>query len=140
MKLLENLEREEYSFIVETNGILPGYDKKYAEELALFKFVHVRVSIKGCNESEFILVTGAKPEGFLLQFKALKNLLNSNVKCHASVMASFSPHDAIIKLRNRFQELNIELAENLEIEELIVYTCEKKTRGTQSKVLFSIFA
>lgn len=108
------MESENCIFIIETNGILIGYDERYAEELSRFEFVHVRVSLKGCSESEFTWLTGAKPEGFLLQLKALENLINSKVKCHASVMASFSPNGSLTNLSRL--KLRRELSENLRLK------------------------
>ncbi|MEM2465701.1 MAG: hypothetical protein QXZ47_00140 [Candidatus Bathyarchaeia archaeon] len=72
LDLLESLNGKEYRFILETNGIPIAYDESYAEDLAKYSFVHVRVSLKGCSEEEFALLTGAKPEGFKLQLKALE--------------------------------------------------------------------
>jgi uncharacterized Fe-S cluster-containing radical SAM superfamily protein len=48
---------------LETNGILIGEDATYAQELALYPFLHVRVSLKGCTEEEFARLTGADPSG-----------------------------------------------------------------------------
>jgi uncharacterized Fe-S cluster-containing radical SAM superfamily protein len=84
-------------------------------------FVHVRVSLKGCNEEEFAMLTGAKPEGFKLQLKALQKLTDAGVSCHPSVMASFSPKKNLQKLAHRLKQISSNLAEELEIEELILY-------------------
>jgi len=121
LQLLERLEGKGYSFILETNGIPIAYDESYAEELSEYDFVHVRVSLKGCNEKEFSMLTGAKPEGFKLQLKSLEKLVKANVSCHPSIMASFSPRenlDALIKMLGR---ISPELAREVEIEELILY-------------------
>jgi len=119
--LLENLNGKGYRFILETNGIPIAYDENYAESLAKYRFIHVRVSLKGCNEEEFALLTGAKPEGFTLQLKALENLANANVSCHPSVMASFSPQKNLQSLIERIGQISPKLAEEIEIEELILY-------------------
>lgn len=121
IKLLEMLETENYTFILETNGILIGNDKAYAKELSKFKILHVRVSIKGCNEEEFFKLTGANPKGFILQLKSLENLKNENVNCHPSVMVSFSSNESLNSLIERLNEIDKSLARNLEIEELILY-------------------
>lgn len=119
--LLDSLEGKGYRFILETNGILIAYDESYAENLAKYRFVHVRVSLKGCCEEEFARLTGAKPEGFTLQLKALQKLVENGVKCHPSVMSSFSNKDALQALAHRLKRISPELAEELEIEELILY-------------------
>lgn len=43
LKLLELFEETNYTFILETNGILIGCDKSYARDLAKFKCLQVRV-------------------------------------------------------------------------------------------------
>jgi uncharacterized Fe-S cluster-containing radical SAM superfamily protein len=119
--LLENLKGMGYRFILETNGILIAHDEKYAESLARYDYVHVRVSLKGCNEAEFAMLTGAIPEGFRLQLKALKNLVDAGVSCHPSVMASFSTKKSLNSLVMRISEISQSLAEEIEVEELILY-------------------
>ncbi|MGC8999234.1 MAG: radical SAM protein [Candidatus Bathyarchaeia archaeon] len=121
LELLENLNGKGYHFILETNGIPIAYDRGYAESLAKYNFVHVRVSLKGCNEEEFALLTGAKPEGFMLQLKALEELVNAKVSCHPSVMASFSTKKSLQSLIERIGRISPKLAEEIEIEELILY-------------------
>ncbi len=69
-----------YRFILETNGILIGYDKSYARELASYKRVVVRVSFKGVTPEEFHQLTGAKKDAWYLQLKALENLLDSGLE------------------------------------------------------------
>ncbi|MEM1563153.1 MAG: radical SAM protein [Candidatus Bathyarchaeia archaeon] len=121
LELLESLKGKGYRFILETNGIPIAYDESYAENLAKYSFVHVRVSLKGCSEEEFALLTGAKPEGFKLQLKALERLVNAKVSCHPSVMASFSSKKSLQSIIERIQKISPELAEGIEIEELILY-------------------
>ncbi|PMB74368.1 molybdenum cofactor biosynthesis protein MoaA [Candidatus Bathyarchaeota archaeon] len=121
LKLLDALRGGKYHFILETNGILIGYDERYAEDLAKYGFVHVRVSLKGCCEEEFAKLTGANPEGFTLQLKALQRLVENRVSCHPSVMASFSPRENLEALTRRLGQISPELAEGLEVEELILY-------------------
>jgi len=126
LQLLDFLEGRKLLFILETNGILIGNDKKYAEDLAQHKFIHVRVSLKGCNENEFATLTGAQPEGFKLQLKALENLVLANVKCHPAVMTSFSTQQNLQQLTERLKRISPVLAEELEIEELILYPSVKR--------------
>ena len=121
LELLRAIDRTDYRFILETNGLLIGYDESYAEELSEFKSLHVRVSFKGASEEEFALLTDAKPEFFNLQLKAVENLLSANVLCHPSVMVSFSKQENIESLKLKFRGISEELAENVEIEELILY-------------------
>lgn len=122
LQLLDTLQGKRYRFILETNGIPIAYDESYAANLSKYEFVHVRVSLKGCNEEEFTILTGAKPEGFSLQLKALKSLVDAGVSCHPSVMASFSPRKSVQSLIQRLRRINPDLAEENEIEELILYS------------------
>lgn len=121
LQLLDALQGKGYRFILETNGIPIAHDENYAASLSKYGFVHVRVSLKGCNEKEFAMLTGAQPKGFTLQLKALQNLLDSGVSCHPSVMASFSPRKSVQVLIQRIKQINLDLADEVEIEELILY-------------------
>lgn len=56
-----------------------------------------------------------------MQLKALKSLVNAGVSCHPSVMVSFSPRKSVQSLIQRLRRLNQDLAEENEIEELILY-------------------
>jgi len=121
LEVLNLLQGKGFSFILETNGIPIACDQSYAKDFSKYRFVHARVSLKGCNDKEFALLTGAKPEGFTLQLKSLQNLVEAGVSCHASVMVSFSPKKSLQALIQRLREISPKLAEELEIEELILY-------------------
>lgn len=107
-------------FILETNGILIGHDATYAAELARFENLYVRVSLKGASEEEFSRLTGALPEGFLLQLKALENLHRAGVRVQPAVMTSFSSPENVATLRKRLAEIAPGLAD-IETEELVLY-------------------
>jgi len=126
LQLLDHLEGRGLLFILETNGILIGNNQKYAEDLAKHKFIHVRVSLKGCNEDEFTTLTGTQSEGFKLQLQAVENLVRANVKCHLAVMTSFSTQQSLQQLHERLRRISPALAEELEIEELILYPSVKR--------------
>ena len=82
--------------------------------------MHVRVSLKGTCEEEFSRLTGAIPEGFRLQIKALEHLLEYGVHVHPACMISFSTPANIDALKKRLRQLNPAF-EDLEAEELILY-------------------
>jgi uncharacterized Fe-S cluster-containing radical SAM superfamily protein len=122
LELLQCLQGYQYKFILETNGILIGADEDYARDLERYRdFIHVRVSLKGCNEQEFAILTGSKQEGFQLQLKSLQNLVKVGVSCHPSVMSSFSAKNSLKSLGKRLNEIDARLAQEIEIEELILY-------------------
>jgi len=108
-------------FILETNGILIGAKREYAERLSEFENVHVRVSLKGCNEREFSILTGAKPEGFRLQLKALENLSEFRVSSHPAVMMSFSDERECHDLRKRLKAINESYYDDFEEEYVFLY-------------------
>lgn len=107
-------------FILETNGILIGADHGYARALGQYSNLEVRVSLKGANPEEFQKLTAAKAEGFDLQIRALKHLLESGVPCYPAVMASFSTQDSLEALRIRLGSLTTDFYD-LEIEEVVCY-------------------
>ena len=119
LKVLELIPKD-ILFILETNGILIGHDKTYAEDLAKYENVYVRISFKGCNEEEFSVLTGAEPEGFSLQLRALENLSRANVYSRPAVMVSFSPLESIEALKRRLRRID-KCFEEIEIEELVLY-------------------
>lgn len=120
LQVLDILSNYKYTFILETNGILIGYDKKYARELSKYKFLHVRVSLKGTNEEEFSRLTSAESSAFKLQIMALKNLLDENVSCHAAAMLSFSSEEGKLKLIEELKKIDEKLAD-LEEEYVFLY-------------------
>jgi uncharacterized Fe-S cluster-containing radical SAM superfamily protein len=78
LQLLQ-INPKEIHFILETNGILFGYDPSYAKDFSLFSNLYVWVSLKGACHEGFSRLTGTKPEGFSLQLKALENFLVEGV-------------------------------------------------------------
>jgi uncharacterized Fe-S cluster-containing radical SAM superfamily protein len=132
LKLLKLVDSTKYRFILETNGILIGHEKDYAEDLSGFNCLHVRVSLKGTNEGEFTALTGAPSEYFSLQLEALRNLTSTGVSCHPSVMVSFSDAVKIRKLKERLAAVSPHLKNELEMEELILYPhVVKRLKQTQ---------
>ena len=107
-------------FILETNGILLGYDESYIAELANYENLHVRVSLKGCDSEEFSKLTGAKPEGFNYQIRALELCVKYGVSCHAALLYDVVDKKKIALLQKRLARIHPALAE-LEFEPLILY-------------------
>ena len=120
-KLLNALQNKRVRFILETNGILIGEDETYAQELALYPFLHARVSLKGCTGEEFSRLTGADPRGFQLQLTALANLVKTGVSTHAAVMVSFSGREAIDGLYHTIWKIDPRMHSEIEREEVILY-------------------
>jgi uncharacterized Fe-S cluster-containing radical SAM superfamily protein len=116
----------DYLFILETNGILIGSDPSYAEELSEFDNLYVRVSLKGTCGEEFSQLTGAAPDGFDLQVRALEHLIKFGVSARPSCMISFSAPERISALRKRSKVIHAGL-EDFEIEELMLYPAVQET-------------
>ncbi len=108
-------------FVLETNGILIGYDPSYAKELSRYQKLHVRVSIKACNEEGFHRLTGAVPEAFRYQLAALENLIDNGVSVHPSVMVSFCTEEELRELVRRLASIDPSLPASLEPEVVILY-------------------
>ena len=119
--LIEILESKNLDFILETNGILLGFDVNYAKKLAQFSNMHVRVSLKGTTPEEFHKLTGAFSSAFEFQLKALKNLLDFGISAHAAVMISFSTEEEFQYLKQRLEEIDPVLVNTLELEYVILY-------------------
>lgn len=88
LKVLKFIENSNYSlFILETNGIVLGYDRDYVKKLAKFKEkLYVRVSIKAATPEGFTQRTGAIGEYYKLPFNALKHLLEEEIYARAAAM------------------------------------------------------
>lgn len=120
LSVIKNIPKD-YLFILETNGILLGNDEDYVEELSRFKNLHVRVSLKGCTPEEFSRLTGAVPEAFKLQLKALEHCVDDNVSCHPALMYDLINRKNIKILIIRLEEINPRLVNELEYESLTLY-------------------
>jgi uncharacterized Fe-S cluster-containing radical SAM superfamily protein len=119
-RILNLLQHKRIRLLLETNGILIGEDETYAQELALYPFVHARVSFKGCTEEEFALLSGADPKGFHLQYAALRNLVKAGVSAHPSVMYSFSRKESLDSFYSAIWKIDPRLHSEVEREELIL--------------------
>ena len=117
-ELLDLVELSEYVYILETNGMTLGNDKAFAEQLAPYKNLHVRVSIKGTSQVEYHELTDAIPESYELPFRALKHLIDAGVSCNACVMVSFSDDDGIRSVEKKLFELHPGLLKSLEKERI----------------------
>jgi uncharacterized Fe-S cluster-containing radical SAM superfamily protein len=121
INVLENIKTT-YAFILETNGILLGYDKKYVEDLSVFDNLHVRVCLKGADSEEFSLFTGAE-KGFEYQLKALQYLRDKQMNFN---IAFVSTHQE--KKQDFFQrlvEMNLDKI-MIEEEEIKLYPMVRK--------------
>ncbi|MDK6028701.1 radical SAM protein [Ignisphaera sp. 4213-co] len=111
----------EMLFILETNGIMIGYDKLIAKKLSEYSFVIARVSVKGCSEEEFYMITGAEKSFFNLQLQAVKNLVDNGVKTIVVVMLSFCNKESFSQLIEKLTAIDTAMASNIELEYVKLY-------------------
>jgi uncharacterized Fe-S cluster-containing radical SAM superfamily protein len=87
--LLEMVESSPFRlFILETNGFPIGADPDYAREIARFKKVHTRVSLKAGTPEAFTRKTGSIPERFDVPFNAIVNLMEAGASFHVASMTA----------------------------------------------------
>jgi uncharacterized Fe-S cluster-containing radical SAM superfamily protein len=120
LALLEKVEGSAYRlFILETNGILIGADPDYARQIARFKKVHTRVSLKAGTPDSFTRKTGARPESFELPFQAIANLMEAGASFHVAAMSAdprIVTKQERQSLRERLASIHPSIAANLEEE------------------------
>ncbi|ABM80716.1 radical SAM protein [Hyperthermus butylicus] len=127
-ELLDYFSRERgLIFVLETNGIILGYDRSKACQLAEYRNLHVRVSIKACSAELFSKLTAAKPEAFNYQLYAVKNLADCGVDFHVAVFASFGNERCWANFVSRIAEFaGAEVVEGLEVEYMVLYPSVKR--------------
>jgi len=118
--LLERVESSPFRlFILETNGMLIGADPDYAQQIARFKKVHTRVSLKAGTPEAFTTITGARPESFELPFRGIPNLKKTGARFHVAAMSA--DHRIVTKkerqsILDRLGSIHLALGCNLEVE------------------------
>ena len=120
IKLLKNINTS-YLFILETNGILLGFDKTYVDDISGFKNLHVRVCLKGIDSQEFCMLTGAKV-GFEYQIKALEYLRDKKMSFNIAIVS-------VKKDKKQFLDKLVEIGLEkimIEDEEITLYPLVKK--------------
>ncbi len=113
------IDSSRFIFILETNGTL--LDENYINELAQFKNLHIRVSLKGTTCEEFSMLTGAAPETFDTILDNLVILSKSRVNFNLAVMLSFSPDKNIMQLKQRLRKVSSKILEDFEEEYVFLY-------------------
>lgn len=78
--LCEAASKTDYILVVETNGLLLGYETDYAQALAPFKDrIKVRVGVKAASPEMMTRVTGVKGDGVEYIYKAISNLIEAGI-------------------------------------------------------------
>ena len=108
LKVLDLINATNYSFILETNGILFGSDLEYVKSLRKYKNVYTRLCLKAGTAEGFQRRTGAKGEFYELPFKGVENLINAGVKFHVACMndPALMPEQENKAMLEKLEELN----------------------------------
>ena len=125
-ELLDLVEQSEFVYILETNGMTLGDDPEFARSLKRYKNLHVRVSIKGCNQEEFHRLTGARKSAYELPFKALRYLIDAGVSCNACVSVSFSDSAGIKSVEKKLESMHPGILKSLELERIKLFPKVRK--------------
>jgi len=141
LALLEKVEASAFRlFILETNGVLIGADPDYAKQIACFKKVHTRVSLKAGTPEAFTAKTGAKPESFNLPFQGIVNLLEAGASFHVAAMSAdtrIMTKQERESLLSRLASIHPALVDNLEEEGVDPYhTTLERLRHAGVKLKF----
>jgi len=121
LELLELVDQSPYVYVLETNGMTLGDDPEFAQQLARFRNLHVRVSIKGTNPEEYHTLTGARASSYALPFRALGHLIDAGVSCNACVMISFSSKEGIQEVKERLAKVQPGILKSLELEKITLF-------------------
>ncbi|MFN7106577.1 MAG: radical SAM protein, partial [Pyrobaculum sp.] len=113
----------DYTFVVETNGLLITRD--LAREFANRPQVIVRVSIKGATPEEFSKITQSPPYYFHRQIEAIKILVESGLKpcvdVYPAAMLGFSTDETIKSLEETLAGVDPRLSDCIDVEYVILY-------------------
>ena len=120
-ELLDLVEQSEFIYILETNGMTLGADPEYCQQLAKYKRLHVRVSIKGASPDEYFDLTGARPDSYWLPYEAMRNLIDAGISCNACLMASFSSDEGIEQVKKNLSTVHPGIVKSLEIETITLF-------------------
>jgi uncharacterized Fe-S cluster-containing radical SAM superfamily protein len=120
-ELLELVDKSEFIYVLETNGMTIGDDPEFAKELSRFKNLHVRVSIKGATKEEYLRLTGAMSTSYDLPYKALDYLIKEKVSCNACLSISFSSAESIKQAEQRLFDIRPGLLKSLEKEHITLF-------------------
>ena len=126
LELLELVDQSDYTYVLETNGMILGADQQYVSDLKRFKNLHVRVSMKGCCPEEFHKLTGAKRSAYELPFRALEALIEAGISCNACLSVSFSNEASIKVAKRRLYDLWPGLLKSLEVERIRLFPKVRK--------------
>lgn len=107
-------------FILETNGLLIGYEPSFVQELSRFDRLHVRVSMKGFDEESYEAISGSNRGYFDLPIRGLRAMMRNGLSAWPAVMFETFGPKGIGKISQTLKDYGIRL-EELEVEYLEPY-------------------
>ncbi len=107
--------KPEAVFILETNGIMLGYEEKFCKKISEFP-VFVRISLKGWDEDSFEKISGAEGKFFELPLIALRNLRDLGIEAWPAIM-----HEIFYSHRKEIEEKIKDVGVEIEEEYLEAY-------------------
>jgi uncharacterized Fe-S cluster-containing radical SAM superfamily protein len=107
-------------FILETNGLILGYEPEFVRRLSQFERLGVRVALKGFDDVSFEAISGAERNFFHLPMKGLHNLIGNGINAWPAIMYETFGSEGIGKINQQLKEYEIR-PEELEIEYLEPY-------------------
>ena len=107
------------SFIIESNGLILGYDPALIDHLDGLDNILIRIAIKGDNPRTWERITGAKGEYQPYQLEAIKNLRAKGITVSVAYMTGFVDPD----------KLGLDYDEDFDVEGLSYY------QGTRSRMI-----
>ncbi len=127
VSIIENVEEtvSNARFILETNGIMIGYNDKIVSMLSSSRNLMVRVSVKGWDDESFNKVTGARGEFFHLQLEAIRKLKDAGVTAWPAVMFDIFGIEGLYILVELLEPVGIK-KEEIELEYLELYPLVEK--------------
>jgi len=106
------------TFILETNGLMLGYEPDLVRRLTLPRLL-VRVAVKGVDPGSFERITGARKEFFRYPLLALRTLEQTGVEAWPALMEDMFSEAQIEELKKTLKEEGIR--SDLELETMETY-------------------
>ena len=130
MELIEITEKSDVGqFVLETNGILLGYDESYVRDLSAYKKIYVRIDLKAGTPEAFSKKTGAIPEAYEYPFQAIRNLIKHGIHFGVAAMSAdprFMDPLERVGLITRLGEIDPSLVLRLEEEMTVLVPTARK--------------
>ncbi|MFX1521595.1 MAG: radical SAM protein [Promethearchaeota archaeon] len=117
VKVIELIDSEigDSEFILETNGLMLGYEIELANMLKGLN-IAVRITVKGWDEESFEKITGAEGENFRYQIAAIEELLKRKMIVWPAVMYDVFREEGIRTLKEKLKDIGVDRVESEYLE------------------------